>query len=580
MREETAPGTSRGAWLPLAALGAWAVLLGTIRIRSVDFFWHLAAGRWIRTHGEIPRNDPFRFTSDGAPWVDHEWLFQWLLAGVDALGGIPVLVAGRTLLAVGLALLLWWLARREGASPWIAAALAGLALAGIRPRLLLRPELVTFLGLVSLLLVLQRVRRGAGVGHAAAALGIVVVWVNGHPGALVAPVVVAMYLGGAALGAVLDGDRAGARALAFRGALLTPATALALLLNPYGVSVYGVPFAISSALADVAGTNPDWLPSWTTVRPLYFAALVGLALWTAAAWRRGKRPDTGSGAVVLAMAGLSVLQARQQPLFWIAGVALAGFLASRPVWSRAEIRFARIAVGLALVLVGAWILRPFGEWAGREPHPALGGGIEPGLYPEEAVTRLASEWSDVGNLYHDLPYGGYLLWRLHPPRQVFWDTRNEVDPQLLLTMGRARRDGRLWFEVLERFAIDGALVRYDEDLRPEVELAPDGPRVVGHHTTNALFFPPELFALVYWDDQGMLFVRRTPERAERLARHEYRAVHPEDWRAMLARAENDPTFRAEVERELRSRVAEAPRSERAERLFALVERMPLPAGSR
>ena len=84
----------------LGILAILAALLGTIRIRSVDFFWHLAAGRWILEHREIPRFDPFRFTSDRAPWVDHEWLFQAILGGAEALGGVPWLVALRTGAAV------------------------------------------------------------------------------------------------------------------------------------------------------------------------------------------------------------------------------------------------------------------------------------------------------------------------------------------------------------------------------------------------------------------------------------------------------------------------------------------------
>jgi hypothetical protein len=89
-------------------------------------------------------------------------------------------------------------------------------------------------------------------------------------------------------------------------------------------------------------------------------------------------------------------------------------------------------------------------------------------------------------------------------------------------------------------------------------------------TPNAVLFPMEEFAPVAWDDAGMLLVRRTPERAARLASEEYRYVHPEDWRHTLERAERDPAFRAGVLRELERRLGDEPPSERARRLYELL----------
>ena len=87
-----------------------------------------------------------------------------------------------------------------------------------------------------------------------------------------------------------------------------------------------------------------------------------------------------------------------------------------------------------------------------------------------------------------------------------------------------------------------------------------------HHTTNALFFPRERFALVYWDDVAMIFLRRTPERAALLEREEYRYVHPEDWRATLDQAEADPLFRAAVLQDVERRLGEDPEVVRAVQL--------------
>ncbi len=92
---------------PIVALGLFVCAAGMFRLRSTDVFWHLAAGRWILEHGQIPTTDPFRFTSGGAPWVDHEWLFQLIIRGVELAGGVSALVLFRSLLALVLAAVLY-----------------------------------------------------------------------------------------------------------------------------------------------------------------------------------------------------------------------------------------------------------------------------------------------------------------------------------------------------------------------------------------------------------------------------------------------------------------------------------------
>ena len=90
--------------------------------------------------------------------------------------------------------------------------------------------------------------------------------------------------------------------------------------------------------------------------------------------------------------------------------------------------------------------------------------------------------------------------------------------------------------------------------------------MVSRHTPDAVFFPREEFALVAWDDVGMLLVRRTAERAALLAGTEYRAVHPEDWEWMLERAAGDPGYRRAALADLDRRLTDEPPCSRAERL--------------
>ncbi len=548
----------------------------------------------------MPRLDPFRFTSRATPWVDHEWLFQVAIAALERLGGLPALVVARMLLVVGIAALLLRELRRAGAPPAGAVLVAVLAVLGARGRFFLRPELVSLLFVVLLFALLQALRRRGGSWPLVALAGVLVaVWVNFHPGALLLPPLAAAYLIGARLPGGWGPPARGARSVPWGQVVALPAlAALALLANPYGAHVFGVPFGIAAGLRGLPAVNPEWLPVWRAPQPFLVGGAVALVVLVAVAvvdgrkekrllgkeeravrGRAGRDPATGLAALLLA--GLAATAVRHQGLFFLgaaffAGECLAalvgGSFPAPDVGSTARAaapgRRAAFYAVVACALAAAWCVWPpaSGPLRPRQGRLVPGLGLEPGRFPEKAVDDLASR-RGVGNLYNDVAFGGYLLWRLYPPRQVFIDSRNEVRPDLLHELARARADESAWRALLDRYAIDAALVRYDERLRPLVTLDEDGrPARVEHHTTSALLFPREQFALVYWDDLALLFLRRTPQRAATLAGEEYRHVQPEDWRATLAAAAADPVFRAAARAEVERRLREDPMLQRAARL--------------
>ena len=61
-------------------------------VHDPDFWWHLRAGQLIVAHGGLLGTDPFTFTASTHHWTMHEWLFEVLLAGVVALGGLGAVV--------------------------------------------------------------------------------------------------------------------------------------------------------------------------------------------------------------------------------------------------------------------------------------------------------------------------------------------------------------------------------------------------------------------------------------------------------------------------------------------------------
>ncbi len=89
--------------LPIGALFGLAMFMSTIEIKDLDLWLHIATGRYIWLHHIIPTTDFLSCTVQGAPWVNHEWLFQVIVAkifdhwGTDGLQNMQAVVVFFTL---------------------------------------------------------------------------------------------------------------------------------------------------------------------------------------------------------------------------------------------------------------------------------------------------------------------------------------------------------------------------------------------------------------------------------------------------------------------------------------------------
>jgi hypothetical protein len=557
--------------LPLLALAAVAA---TFKIRSYDVFWHLAAGHWILDHRRLPNPDPLRFTAEGHRWVDHEWLFQVGLASLERLGGLAALSAFRILAVVGLATVLWIACRRLGASRISTALIAGAAVWIARPRFFLRPELLTLVILSLFLLLLLEVRRRPRPSCILPLLGLVVLWANAHPAVLMSPIVAAAMLIGSrweGFGNLRHND------LSWRVAFGLPlGIAAATLLNPAGIRLWLVPTEIAGALEGIPAINPEWLPMWKQPQVGYLLALVVLALVSVLAKRRTGRVDLGTGLVALALGVLASTSVRHLAPF-VVGAALhvascmalldsaegpktAGWI-HHPWRRRLPTTFAALAIVYCIAPPTTGPLKP------RQGVYHFGWGLQPDRFPVRSVDFVESH-PEIGNLYNNVAYGGYMLWRLYPPRRIFNDGRNELNPTFLAELAEARRGVEGWDALFDRYHLEGALVRYDSRRRPVLDapVPPATEPTVSWMTSNEVLFPRDRFALVHWDDVAMVFLLRTATNQSLIQSYEYRYVRPEDPEGLALDAK-DPERRRAILREIQRKLLEEPESRRARLLM-------------
>jgi hypothetical protein len=533
-------------WAP--ALALLAIVAACLKARSYDLWWHLAAGRWIAGSHAVPRVDDFSFTSRGVPWVDHEWLFQLALYGAHAAIGPYAFVLIKAAMAFGAAAIGYVGARRiagDRVSASGALALAAVGMVGLRPRLGERPEIAAFpfVALAALLLLDLAARPLRPARRLTLLACATILWVNLHASALLAPALGAAVAAGCLADWARGADRS--RAVAALKAAGTGAAlcTVALTINPYGARVYAIPWTIARALTPGNLVNPEWLPPTFLGFPLFYcmAALVSaLALMRLA---RGT-PQAGALAAVAALAlALGFWSNRNIGISF----ALLPLLAAPWRPTRMPGEWSGVLGVAACVVAGVWMI-------GSPPSgTALGAGVQPGRFPAAAADYVDARLPDA-RLYNDVASGGYLIWRGYPGRRVFIDGRNEVHAALLQDLSRALDDGAAWQALLDRHQVDGALVLYRGE---RISFRDPGTGRLSESSWSELHFPRSRWALVYWDDIGMIFVRRDGKYAPPAGGSEYLSVRPEAFRLGLGGA-REGVPGAEVSGELARRLAEDP----------------------
>jgi len=527
--------------------------LGIFKIANTSVGWHLASGRWILENGSFLHSDPFSFTSSGAAWIDHEWLFQIGVALIDSLGGGPALVVMRAIMMAALALLLLIVSVRSGLSPAAALLFALLSVAGARSRFFLRPELVTLLVVPAVVwLFLRRERAGSNLWLAWLAL-LMVIGANAHGGVLVVPLLLVGILA-AEMGQMVV-TRQWQPRVVITGVAGVAAATLALLVNPYGWRLFSVPFRLAHLVDQAHIPNPEWIsPSIAQAPALYLTIAVATAV-LALRERRLARWVLFAMAAVLALRHI-----RNIGLFFVLlPLAIAPALASWQALAAATERKGsqrRRADFLAVAAVAVLALS-----VAVSPWPRFGFGFADDYYPDRACAFLDSEELPESRLYNDVRFGGFLIDRNYPPRQVFQDDRNEIHDLLLREIWNILQtsDVTAWSTLLAGYDIDSALVRYHPPIRVAT---PDGSSL-GDRGFSALWFPASEWALVYWDDVAMVLVHRDHASPELLDRDEYRVIRPDDLAHLEQRLREDPELRNAAEAEARRALAANPQCERA-----------------
>jgi hypothetical protein len=385
-------------------------------LNDPDTYLHIAAGRWMLAHLDLPVHDPFSHSLAGATWVPHEWLAEVVLALVYSAGGWSGLVLlSAACFAASMALLTRFLLRyHEPFSALIAATLGATLALGhllVRPHIIALPLLVIWCGKLF-------EARDAGSAPPAWLLPVMLLWANLH-GSFMFGLALMVFLGTEAV--LLPGRRV---LEARRWGLFGLLAVIASLTTPNGVAGFVEPFRLTMMPALQASFREWMSPNFQSFQPIEIWLLGMIAL----GFTTGIKLPAQRLLLLLALCHMALAHVRHAELLGLVGPLIvaaslgpqiAARIRSAPLSSlgRGVARLATPAhppaIALALAVAVTISL------------PGLERPIERGDGPVTPAAALAAagRMGLHGPVFNSEGFGGYLIFRGVP---TFIDGRVEL----------------------------------------------------------------------------------------------------------------------------------------------------------
>ena len=471
-------------WLsvPVALTAGYGFLL---KLRLVDFWWHLKAGEIIITTRSIPKTDLFSFTEAGHPFILQNWLVEVIYYGTYRAGGLALLVALNALLLVAALLPVYQLCREATDHLRLS------VVSALLPAILLlyfgsvRSQVFSFVLFAAFYWVLwQYHRRARNLLWTLPVM--MILWVNVHGAFVLGLGLIVLFVCCDVLRRLGFGDRGNTLSAAElrRMGFFLGLTALATLLNPETFRLYEYVRAVATNPASqslVLEWQPPRINELVSIvlffGPFFITVIVLLA--------SKHRADLLELVLMLtfSMLGLSAIRngvwfaliaapiiARHLPnidfsvvINTLRHLSFAGPLVRRfenRSWTTAPIRYRlnrQIAVLLLtiVVLVSPWVYPHLG-------NKAFGNTLWEPSTPVGAMDYIKKNHLQ-GNIFHPQIYGDYLIWRLWPEQRSFIDGRVHLFDESVVRDYRMTFLDSHWEERLARYNIEYLLLSKDEE---------------------------------------------------------------------------------------------------------------------
>ncbi|UCH44051.1 MAG: tetratricopeptide repeat protein [Nitrospiraceae bacterium] len=530
--------------------------LSIIQIEDTDIWTHLSFGKWIWEHGAHPTVEPFLDT--GVTGIYLNWLFGILYYLAYLGSGIPGVILLMALSVTGTFMILLADSLKPYKNTVISVIILIFAVFFMRHRFVVRPD--TFLMLfLSFSIFSLNAYVSDGRKYIYALPFTHMFWANSHTSIILMVIPFMSFLAGGFLQQRLD-----KKGLHF---LYTPSYAqmktiglffilsfLASLVSPYFISQYTIAFQLVQSDWWTQEIGELLKPTWANNKQAYIIAAVTLSSFVLqwfAAYRSGKNEQNKYASLVhlmllapfmylsftavrftffLGFIGLPVLSRNLSGLF------------VNVEWMQAFLKKKSVAIIVGVVILAVSVLalkeiEPF-----REPRKHFGLGISYQYFPEDALAYMDKK-GITGKIYNLFQWGGYITWRDFPVRKPLIDGRGFLDEKLMETITSAHNYPDLLDELEAEHGFESVLINYVDD----------GAGTLDYDTDRIMRHPD--WALVYWDDFAMVYLKREGKYADIIKDDEYKFVIPSNLVSAAASRLTNKEYRDQFVKELQRNIS-------------------------
>jgi tetratricopeptide (TPR) repeat protein len=530
------------------------------KIQDPDVWGHMSMGRAIFEVRGLPETEPYLYSTGDKPFYFPSQLFALLTYGAYQAAGFPGIIVFNTVIIT----LTFWLMLGNSSIPVkntaVSLAMIGFAFLLARSRFVGRPEVLLYLMTAAYSYILNRHwHRDTRLLYLLPIL--TVIWNNAHASIILMPIPFLAYLSGAALQKHLHRKgladlEAPSRGNIRKVALTFLASAACLILTPrpwmqftWAIHVLsqklikksllglqyarepGIVFVVCAVLVMALAfylvrRRINWF-NLLYVLPFLVFPLIAIRL-------KG----------LLAIAVIPVLA--QNIAIFVGGQMEKGRISGRLVAAAAAVFFCLCAT------MAAFQAPPL-----RGVDQKYGLGLDDFRVPSGAVAYMKENGIE-GRIFNAFEWGHYIAWEMHPEVSTFIDGRGQLPDRLYELFSLLRdKEHKAFVTLQDQFGFESALLRYP---------------MQGLSTGSYDYGQPSRgWALVYWDDISMLYLKEGGMFDETIRRDAYSYVWPSNLITSDPRL-GDIAIRRNIKRELERNIREVG-SSRAHAFVGVIHNM-------
>ena len=400
-------------------------------IWDIDFWWHLATGKYILENKELPEVDPF---SDILPYISLDsdvtlkgyWLAQVIFFLVFKAASLYGIIALRALILLAILLLTYLWAKRNKCNNSIALFLVILAgLFSMHYPTGERPQLFSFFFAPLMVFLLEGFREN-NINQKNNLLIFILLpltmllWANCHRGFVLGAALLAIYWGSETIKILFKKNPLDKNKFV-ELTLIIFLTIIASFINPatYKSYLFTLKFQ-GSALQQITSEylSPLTLPVYGTGFWPYWAYLFITFFVFVFTY---KKIDLTRGIITLFLTLISLTAVRYVPFFIYITIPFTAkqatlLIENRPQLGKVIKRIVPPILALAMIFIAV---------SGYENRlgKALEHPVKKYRFPEKAILFI-KQHSPQGKLFNHFEWGGYLIWELYPKYKTYIDGRN------------------------------------------------------------------------------------------------------------------------------------------------------------